>query len=193
MNPTTLSNQRRSIEKVLTQSEKEDIKGKLREETNHIDPNPASSEVLTIDNINADTERNNTVNANTQLRVGTTMMRGEASIESNEPEEEIDEAELEEERKMKDDLIVTFTRVKNEEMNKRMRPNKFIIHKENRDKLERMNKILTKFVEEENNMDITNLNALHYSAAVTLTGTQKPSNNNPKDRPDPDEYIKKKD
>ena len=41
-------------------------------------------------------------------------------------------------------------------------------------------------------MNITELNALHYSAAVILTGTQKTCDNNPKDRPDPDEIIKKK-
>ena len=50
---------------------------------------------------------------------------------------------------MKDELTVMYNMVNNEELEGRIRPQKFTTNKENRDKLKSMNTILTNFVDEE--------------------------------------------
>ena len=48
-------------------------------------------------------------------------------------------------------------------------------------------------MEEENAMSIDELNALHYTVAITLAGEQPPKNSDTqKERPDPDAHIKTK-
>ena len=150
MNAIKLSNQRRIGEKILTQSEKENI---MREVTQN----------ETLEHTEIDGEVSETAPDTT----GILQSLNEGELEND---EEVDfcDGEL----KMRDELTVMYNRIKNEEFDKRARPNKFKMDKENRDKLESMNKILTIFVEEEIDMGIDELNALHYSAAVILAGTQ---------------------
>ena len=156
MDATKLSNQRRIVEKFLTQSEKEDIKGEFNQQKN--------LDQSTVEEVHEDVMDE---------------VEGTEEVVFNE-----------EESKMKDELTVLFTKVKNEERDERIRPNTFPMHNENRDKLKSMNKILTSFIKEEVDIGIDELNSLHYSAAVILSGKQKSYNKNPrKEKPDPDRMI----
>jgi hypothetical protein len=165
MNPTKLSNQRRIIEKSLTESEKETIRRKFQEDEN-LTPNPDIME----------------------------GGGGETETPENSAELEVAGDELDtDELKMKDDLTVMYAKVKNEELDQRVRPKKFPMTKENRYKLKSMNKVLTVFIGGENVMGIDELNSLHYTAAVILAGLPKPCDNTPKkEKLDPDEIIKAK-
>ena len=124
MNPTKLSNQRRIIEKSLTESEKETIRRKFQEDEN-LTPNPDIME----------------------------GGGGETETPENSAELEVAGDELDtDELKMKDDLTVMYAKVKNEELDQRVRPKKFPMTKENRYKLKSMNKVLTAFIGEENDI-----------------------------------------
>ena len=76
---------------------------------------------------------------------------------------------------MMDNLIVMFAKTKDISLELRLRPKRFTMTKENKEKLKEMNDVLTKFLQTSEEMTITGLKALHYSAAVILAGTVKSS------------------
>ena len=171
MNATKLSNQRRIVEKFLTQSEKENIKREFTQQETR-EHNVIDGEVL---------------ETNPDM---TNMLQNNMEEELEDTNEVVFSVEG---LKMKEELTVMFTKVKNEELDQRIRPNKFPMHGENRKKLESMNKILTIFIEEETHIGIDELNALHYSSAVILAGLQKTFKTSPQmEKPDPDGMIKKR-
>ena len=90
---------------------------------------------------------------------------------------------------MENELIVRFNYIKNISLAERDRPKKYIMNKDNRNRMELMNKVLTKFTNYHPIQNITELNALHYAAAVTLTGVKEPSSTNTKHTFDPDRFI----
>ena len=171
MNAMKLSNQRRIVEKFLTQSEKENIKREFTQQETR-EHNVIDGEVL---------------ETNPDM---TNMLQNNVEEELEDTNKVVFSVE---ELKMKDELTVMFTKVKNEELDQRIRPNKFPMHGENRKKLESMNKILTIFIEEETHIGIDELNALHYSSAVILAGLQKTFKTSPQmEKTDPDGMIKKR-
>ena len=88
-------------------------------------------------------------------------------------------------------LINLVEQYKYKEMNERLKPRKFTMTAENREKLKDMNHVLTIYLKTKEPVTITELNTIHYAAAVALAGTV---NNQPKVKNlnDPDEIIKKK-
>ena len=67
-------------------------------------------------------------------------------------------------------------------------PKKFKLTKENLTKLEIMNEILTIFVAEFLIKNLTDLNSLHYAAAITLEGTKETSSKIPR-KQDPNKNL----
>jgi len=153
------------IEKLLTQSKKEELKRIANKEQPNQD-----------DDDQENNEENETNDKDTENDDGNT-----------EPETEREERIRlsEDEMKMKDELIAMYYKTKNEEMDKRVKPNKYAMHHENKEKMKSMNKVLTTFIREEMIIDITDLNALHYSAAVILAGVQTTPQDKPEEKPDP--------
>ena len=75
---------------------------------------------------------------------------------------------------MLEELNVGFEHVKMISFEKRIIPNKFDMHKDNRTRMENMNKIIT-YGLDTSNIKVTNLwelNALHYAVALTLAGAK---------------------
>lgn len=80
---------------------------------------------------------------------------------------------------MKAHLIVMFDKHKCMELSERVKPKKYRMNKENEEKIEDINNILTEFLNSNPNLTITELNTLHYTAAVVLAGTvEKPTHRN---------------
>ena len=73
-------------------------------------------------------------------------------------------------KEMLDTLTVTYHRTKLTKMETRERPKRYIMDKANKERLKDMNIILTRFIRVNENLNISELNALHYAAAVTLSG-----------------------
>ena len=65
-----------------------------------------------------------------------------------------------------DHLIVMYKNFKHTKINKRMRPKNFHLIKENKIKTNEMNTTLTDFLHTQPTLSITDLNTLHYTAAV---------------------------
>ena len=168
INANKLNNQRRIIEKFLTESEKEEIKREFV-------PNESQEQ------FNADE------------MVAEPCSDAIRTVLNDVEEEMLDLMELSDgELRMKDELIVMYNMVKSEGLEGRIRPKKFAMNKENRDKLKSMNKILTTLVNEERYIGINELNSLHYTAAVVLAGEQNPFDKTQhKEKPDPDIHINK--
>ena len=61
---------------------------------------------------------------------------------------------------------------------------------ENRKRIKCMNLVLTDLIKTINIRNITELNVLHYVAAITLTGAREPKNSKPKTDYDPDKFVK---
>jgi len=55
---------------------------------------------------------------------------------------------------------------KHTKLNERMRPKKFCLTKKNKIKINKMNTTLTNFLHTQPTLSITDLNTLHYTAAV---------------------------
>ena len=170
MNAVTLNNQRRVVEKWLTQSEKEQIMNEAtREEQNVIEEMQNNVLPKAPDRTPKDNDDTNNTNTN------------DMEIELNE-----------EEIKMKNELTVMYHRIKEEDINTAKRPKNYPMNKTNKKNLTIMNKILTQLISNElREIGLHDLNALHYSAAVTLAGTQEISKPNKQQQNDPDIRIKK--
>ena len=89
---------------------------------------------------------------------------------------------------MREELVVRMSQTQNLKHEDRELPKKFKLTKENRKKLEIMNAVLTQYVEDFKVDNATNLNCLHYAAAITLAGA-KESKPSKKPNRDPDKAI----
>ena len=146
--PLTLSNQRRLVERTLTNREKENIRKTVSEET---------EETVT----------------ETEEEIPTT----EEEVPT-EPEEIDDPNDInlnEEQSNMLDELIVSYEHAKMISFEERIIPNRFNMHKDNKIRMENMNKIIT-FGLNKSYIKVTNIldmNTLHYVAATTLAGAKE--------------------
>ena len=91
-----------------------------------------------------------------------------------------------------DHLIIMYETFKYTKLNERMRPKKFHLTKKNKIKINKMNTTLTDFLHTQTNLSITDLNTLHYTAAVILARTIKPQPPTNKNRQDPNQRTKTK-
>ena len=121
-----------------------------------------------------------TINTVTNNQVEDTVEIPQAE-NKNEPTKEMLE--------MKAMLLVKFEYIKTKNLEERAIPKKFVMTSENRRKIKCMNTVLTDLTETITK-DITELNALHYAAAVTLAGVKEPKSSKPKSDFDPDKFVK---
>ena len=86
------------------------------------------------------------------------------------------ESEIPDEDKepMREELLCRFNPAKAQTFEQRLTPRKYQLNKENCRKLEIMNAILEEFIRANPVENLTDLNSLHYAAAVTLAGERKP-------------------
>ena len=174
LTPTTLANQRRYAEaNVLTENEKREIK-----ETFHPPPPPTTpprhtpstpaTAVITHPPTPTTVETDNTP-------VNTT---------GNNPEGPL----TEEMAKMEEEFLTRLKYTIETNMEDRRRPKKYKMTKKNKTRLGIMNNVIDKYSRDVPIADITHLNAVHYAAAITLTG-EMPSRSKEKIPHDPDKYI----
>ena len=122
--------------------------------------------------------------------VNGTQPENEAQAEIEETEEPVDYMTLDEEMiKMQEELIVRFEHAKMNNFDDRKIAQKFIMHKDNRKRMENMNNILTISIKKSTIRinDLTELNALHYAAAMTLAGVKETKTLTPKHKHRTDE------
>ena len=175
MNANTLGNQRRLIEKKLTNKEKDEILrivNAFDTETNMEEQSINQSNNYTIERVEEDTPPNSTALNN----IRSNWMEG---LE-----------ETEELTEMQEELIVRFEQAKMNNFEDRNIAKRFVMHKDNRERVENMNKILTAGLET-SHIKVTNLlelNALHHAAAITLAGA-KEIKTAPKPNHNPNEII----
>ena len=81
----------------------------------------------------------------------------------------------EKESKVYDDILLTFNRYEDKPMCERMKTKTIKLTQENRETLEGVNGILTEFIENQEDMTLTELNALYYSVTIIISGVN--SNN----------------
>ena len=89
-------------------------------------------------------------------------------MEDNRSQEELNE----EKDIMKNELLIRYNFIKSNTFEIRETPRKFRINKANLLKLDLMNEIITEHNFQIDNL--TDLNSLHYAAALTLTGDREP-------------------
>ena len=95
---------------------------------------------------------------------------------------------------METEFIARLNHITNIKLEERSRPKKVFMSKKNRLRLEMMNNIINKHTEVLPTTDITQLNAIHYAAAVTLAGGKEektPEGNIPNSERFIDETIEK--
>ena len=171
MNPTTLNTTRRYAKRhTLTQMEMEDIQKEEEERAKGaMSPLPSGSDKLSNE-------------------VPSTTLDKISPIPEEEEASHMGEINVD----MWDNLTILVEKHKNMEMDQRPRPKRYIMSKENKERLKDMNDVLTVFLRSRNDITITELNAIHYSAAVILAGTAINHTTTKRTKRDPDEIIKKK-
>ena len=177
MHKDKLSNQRRAVQRTISEDEKIEIERSAKltvrseETTEDLIPPDSSPPSISVP--------------------PSSILAPPSSLETETEPTEAEEKMKEMINTYYEEVIVMFETYQLLPLTERKKPKTFPLTKENRDKLEAMNGALELFLDRGKEITLTDLNTLHYAAAVSLAGTELTGSVTTETKVDPDAKMKK--